>query len=149
MKKSVYLLLIIILLCGCQKKEEEKPKKEKQEVGTMLTCSVDNITYGFYYNTDEEYYYKATYLAKYKYDNEKEALDKLDKIQKEWYENYGDSLVEIDFKVNDNTTFVTITAFHDTDQNLYETFFGDRYNLNIDDINKSFNNDCLIKPIKK
>ena len=149
MKKIIYIFLILLLLCGCNKKVNKKIEKEKKEVGTMLTCEEKNITYTYYYNKDEDTYYKATYLAKYKYDNEDDALLKLDELKKEWYDNFADKIMDVDFKVNDNTAFISITAFRDTDAYDYKYYFGDRYNISIDEVNKSFNDKCLIKPIKK
>ena len=148
MKKIIYALIIMILVCGCGKKLE-KPKKYERQTRTMLTCEENNITYMFYFEDEEKSYYKATYLEKKSFKTEKEAEKYQEEFQNNWNELYLDELMTVDYKIEEKKSFINVSAIPSTPENIYKDFFGDRYNLNMDDINKSFNNNCLIKPIKK
>ena len=149
MKKILLILVVALLLCGCKNNNKKEIKKSNREQRTMLTCEENDITYMFYYDNEDEPYYKATYLEKKKFKTEKEAEEYQEEFLKKWHEKYADELITLDLRINDNTSFINVSAIHDTKEELYKDFFGDRYNLNKNDINKTFNNDCLIKPIKK
>lgn len=145
MKKVFILILILLILTGCKNKQE----KENIKQNILLTCDETNATYYFYYENETDSYYKAVYTINYQFKTEKEANDYEQILLDNWKNKYSESIMEIETAVFDTTTYVTITAFKYTDESKYKDYFKDRYNLNMNDMNKSFNNKCLIKPIKK
>ena len=150
MKKIIYILIIMLLITGCKKEDKNNKKESNRETRTMLTCTLnDEITYMFYYDKEDEPYYKADYLEKKKFASDEEAEAYQEEFYRIWVEQYADKLLTLEYRVNENTSFINISAFHDTDEDIYNIFFGDRYNLNMNDMNKLFNDECLIKPIKK
>ena len=149
MKKISILLILLLIMTGCKNTKSDKKIEVKREERTLLTCEVDDVTYMFYYDKEEEPYYKAVYLETKIFKNEEAAEKYQEKFVSNWKEKYQDTLIEYDMRINENTSFINVSAIHDTDENMYKDFFGDRYNLNMEDMNKTFNNDCLIKPIKK
>ena len=148
MKKIVYLLIILLLISGCGKKKEIE-KKYERETRTMLTCEDNDVTYMFYFENNTKPYYKATYLEQKEFKSKKDAEEYQEEFQNNWNEKYIDQLITIDYKIEDTKSFINITAIPATPEEIYLDFFGNRYNLNLDEINASFNNNCLIKPIKK
>ena len=150
MKKILYILIILLLVTGCKKEEKLKKLEPKREEKIMLTCSLNKeVTYMFYYNNEEEPYYKADYLEKKIFDSDEEAIEYQEEFFNIWVEKYLDELLTLEYRENEKTSFINISAMHDTNEEVYNVFFGDRYNLNMEDMNKTFDNNCLIKPIKK
>lgn len=153
--KKVGLLLLIIILVGCGNKDNKaKDNKEnnnyKDEYNkTLLTCQEDDKLFYYYFENDKNYYYKAMMTTNYKFSNDTEAKEYEEKLHNEWIEKYEDSDMDIELRVNEGKTFISISAFNYSDKDAYVHYFGDRYNLSKEEINKTFNNDCLIKSIKK
>lgn len=149
MKKVLCVLIIMLLVCGCKNNKKDIIKKSNREQRTMLTCSENDVTYMFYYDDEEKPYYKAMYLEKKQFKSEEEANKYQEDFLNVWNEKYADELINLELRINDNISFINVSAIHDTKEELYKDFFGNRYNLNKNDMNKTFNNKCLIKPIKK
>ena len=149
MKKILYILIILLLVTGCGKEKKLKKLESKREEKTMLTCSAGDVTYMFYYSNDKDPYYKADYLEKKVFDSDEEAIEYQEEFFEIWVEKYADELLSLEYRENEKTSFINISAMHDTKEEIYKEFFGDRYNLKMDDMNKTFANNCLIKPIKK
>lgn len=152
MKKTIIMLLILILV-GCGVKEEKSNNIEstsKDEYNkTLLTCHDDKKTFYYYFENDKDYYYKATMTTHYDFKTEDEAKNYEKKLHDYWQNNFEDSLTDIELRVNENKTFISVSAFNYSDKDAYLYYFGDRYNMSKEEINKSFNKECLIKSIKK
>ena len=144
MKKVLILFVFIFLLTACTNK-----KVQKKEIGTkkMLTCYEENVTYYYYFENDVDNYYMAKYLMEYEFKTNKEAVDYYNILYNEWEKKYTNSNMILDLKIEENVLKVSVMAYNDTDLDSYKNFFKDRYNLNLQDINKTFNDKCLIKPI--
>jgi len=151
MKKIIMLLLIIILVgCGNKKELKENIDDFKDEYNkTLLTCKEDDKTYYYYFENDKDYYYKAMMTTHYDFNSDREAKEYEEKLHNEWIEKYEESNMDIELRVNEKKTFISISAFNYSDKESYIHYFGDRYNLSKEEINKTFNNECLIKSIKK
>lgn len=154
MKKKIIILLVLIL-AGCGTKSVEKNKNNnrmdrKDEYNkTLLTCQENDKLFYYYFENDKNYYYKATMTTHYNFKNDEEAKDYEKKLHDEWQSKYEDSLTDIELRVNEGKTYISISAFNYSDKEAYVHYFGDRYNLSKEEINKTFNNECLIKSIKK
>ena len=154
MKKIVTLLLILMLVgCGTKKvdkKDDIDDQSNKDEYNkTLLTCQEDDKLFYYYFENDKNYYYKATMTTHYDFKNDDDANDYEKKLHDEWQSKYEDSLTDIELRVNEGKTYISISAFNYSDKDAYVHYFGDRYNLSKEEINKTFNNECLIKSIKK
>lgn len=144
MKKFLILVVFIFLLTACTNKKEEK---KKESLKNMLTCYEENVTYYYYFNNRTDNYYMAKYLMEYEFKTNKEAKDYYDILFNEWEKDYTNSNMVLDLKLDENILKVSITAYSDADLESYKMFFKERYNLNMNGINKTFNDKCLIKPI--
>ena len=150
MKKILLILIVLIITTGCKKETKLKKLEPNREERIMLTCSLDKeITYMFYFEEEDKPYYKAVYLEKKIFNSDEEAEEYQEAFLNIWFERYADHLITLEYRVNENTSFINVTASRDTEEELYKDFFGDRYNLDMDDMNKIFDNECLIKTIKK
>lgn len=144
MKKLLILFICLFLLTACTNKKEEKEIVSEKK---MLTCTDRHITYYYYFNNDTDSYYMAKYLMEYEFKTEREARDLYNIKANEWDNNYQNSNMEMDLKIDGSVLTVTITSYEDSNYENYKEFFGDRYNLNLKELNSTFNDKCLIKPI--
>ena len=149
----MFLLVLMLVGCGTQKKQKEENAKEQinndEYTKTLLTCQEDDKLFYFYFENDKDYYYKAMMTTHYDFANDEEAKAYEEELHDEWQNKYEDSLTDIELRVNEGKTYISISAFNYSDKAAYIHYFGDRYNLSKEKINESFNNNCLIKPIKK
>lgn len=153
--KKIVAIFLVLMLVGCgnkvdEKKDNSSKQSNKDEYNkTMLTCQEDDKIFYYYFENDKDYYYKAMMTTHYDFDTDEDAKNYEKKLHDEWQSSYEDSMTDIELRVNEGKAYISISAFNYSDKEAYTHYFGDRYNLSKEEINKSFNNECLIKSIKK
>lgn len=141
--KRTLVLIILLLLAGCSSKKIIEPKENTTM--TLYICEEEYYTYYYYFNDGIDIYSKAEAKYNLQYGELTDATNKKEYLDNLFLsEEYKSSSLDLSTNIEGTTLYVTITANNNTPYELYKLYFGDRYNLTKEEINKTFNHKCLI-----
>lgn len=141
--KRTLVLITLLLLVGCSSKKIIEPKENTTM--SLYTCEEEYYTYYYYFSDGVDIYSKAEAKYNLQYGELTDATNKKTYLDNLFLsEEYKNSSLELSTNIERTTLYVTITASNSTPYELYKLYFGDRYNLAKDELNKTFNNKCLI-----